>query len=276
MKRSIVLIGFGNMGQALAKGWLDRGIDAGAIRVVDPEPRVRDVATKLGMDASATPADALRAVHDGEAPDVVVLAVKPAQIDDALGAVVGASAGEPPLVLSIAAGKRIESLTARLGADAPVVRAMPNTPAAIGRGMTVMCASASVGDRQRALATELMSAVGAVEWVDDEALMDAVTAVSGSGPAYVFALIEALTRAGVAAGLDEPLATRLATVTVAGAGAYAEASNEAAGELRRRVTSPGGTTEAALRVLMADDAFGVLLERAVAAATARGRELSTA
>jgi pyrroline-5-carboxylate reductase len=274
MKRNIVLIGFGNMGQALAKGWLERGIGADSIRVADPEPRALDAAAKLGLAGCAAAADAL----SGAAPDVVVIAVKPAQLEDALRALAGATAaqGPGPLVLSIAAGKPIEALTASLGADAAVVRAMPNTPAAIGRGMTVMTASRRVGEAERALATELMAAVGAVEWVEDEASMDAVTALSGSGPAYVFLLIEALTRAGVAAGLDETLATRLATVTVAGAGRYAEASGDAAEELRRRVTSPGGTTEAALQVLMAGDAMTKLFEEAVRAAAERSRELSKA
>jgi pyrroline-5-carboxylate reductase len=151
---------------------------------------------------------------------------------------------------------------------------MPNTPAAIGRGMTVLTASPGVSDAQRALAAELMSAVGAVEWLADEQLMDAVTAVSGSGPAYVFLLIECLARAGVAAGLKDALANKLATATVAGAGAYAEASNDSAAELRRQVTSPGGTTEAALKVLNADDAMARLFEAAVLAAAARGQELA--
>jgi pyrroline-5-carboxylate reductase len=163
-----------------------------------------------------------------------------------------------------------------LGGRAAVVRAMPNTPAAVGRGMTVLIANERVSTAQRACAEELMGAVGAVEWVADEALMDAVTAVSGSGPAYVFLLIESLAAAGVAAGLDAVLAKRLATVTVAGAGAYAELAGEEAAELRRRVTSPGGTTQAALEVLMAEDGIPSLLERAVKAAAARSRELSGA
>ena len=274
MKRSITLIGFGNMGQALVGGWLERGLPAESIRIVDPADGARKAAARLGVGDSADAADAFR----DTLPDAVVLAVKPAQLDDALRALAGgyAHANRKPLLLSIAAGKPLASLTARLGADAPAVRAMPNTPAAIGRGMTVMTASPNVAAAQRDLATELMSAVGAVEWVDDEADMDAVTAVSGSGPAYVFLMIEALSRAGVAAGLGEALATRLATVTVAGSGAYAAVSELPAAELRRRVTSPGGTTEAALRVLLADDARARLLEEAVQAAAARSRELSKA
>ncbi|MBN1239566.1 MAG: pyrroline-5-carboxylate reductase [Gammaproteobacteria bacterium] len=273
MKRNIVLLGFGNMGQALVRGWLERGIAPESIRVADPAPAALDAAAKLGVRGAAAATDALR----GSAPDIVVMAVKPGQLAGALRSLTQAAAGgRPPLVLSIAAGKPIAALTAELGADAAVVRAMPNTPAAIGRGMTVLTASPQVAAAQRELATDLMSAVGAVEWVDDEAQMDAVTAVSGSGPAYVFLLIEALTRAGVAVGLDERLATRLATVTVAGAGAYAESSGDPAAELRRRVTSPGGTTEAALRVLMDGDAMAKLLAEAVLAAAARGRELSEA
>ena len=269
MDARILLIGFGNMGQALVRGWLDHGLDASSIHVVDPDPLALDAAQEFGLVGSRDAAEAA-----GHSPDVVLLAVKPAQLGDVLRTCSPLLAGARPLCLSIAAGKPIASMAAVLGDDAAIVRAMPNTPAAIGRGMTVLTPSSRVDPRQRALAEALMSAVGDVAWVDDERLMDAVTAVSGSGPAYVFLLIEALTRAGIAAGLDPPLAGRLATVTAAGAGAYAQASGEAAAELRCRVTSPGGTTEAALNILMQDDAFAALLERAVLAAAERSRELS--
>ncbi|HEU4616690.1 MAG TPA: pyrroline-5-carboxylate reductase [Gammaproteobacteria bacterium] len=268
---SVLLVGFGNMGQALVKGLLERGRSPHAIHVVDPEPAAVDAARRLGVGA----APALSAVDRDPSPGVVLLAVKPAQLGGVLGEC-RPFVGRGSLFLSIAAGKPIAALTRVLGPDAAVVRAMPNTPAAIGRGMTVLTANRRVSGSQRAMAEDLMAAVGAVEWVDDEALMDPVTAVSGSGPAYVFLLVECLAAAGVAAGLDRALATRLATVTVAGAGAYAELSGEDAAELRRRVTSPGGTTEAALGVLMGEDGLGPLLERAVAAATARSRALSEA
>ncbi|HEX6995370.1 MAG TPA: pyrroline-5-carboxylate reductase [Gammaproteobacteria bacterium] len=271
MDRKVLLIGFGNMGQALVRGWLERGIAPARIRVVDPVDASRAAAGRLGIDASETVDERALAAR----PDAVVIAVKPHQVEDAVRPLAPLADGGT-LFVSIAAGKTITSLTRVLGERAAVVRAMPNTPAAIGRGMTVMTPSAGVAPAQRALADELLGAVGSTAWIDDEGLMDAVTAVSGSGPAYVFLLIECLTRAGTKAGLDPELAERLATATVAGAGAYAERSGEPAAELRRRVTSPNGTTEAALRVLMGDGGLDGLLERAVRAAADRSRELSAA
>ena len=167
-----------------------------------------------------------------------------------------------------------EHFEQRSPAEAPAVRAMPNTPAAVAKGMTVLVANEAVTQAQRSLCGELLGAVGHVAWLDDEQRMDAVTAVSGSGPAYVFLLIECLERAAINVGLEPELARELALTTVAGAGAYAESSSESAMELRRRVTSPGGTTQAALDVLMGEHGLEALLERAVRAATARGRELS--
>lgn len=270
MDERILLIGFGNMGQALVRGWLARGIQPARLGIVDPAPAALAAAAELGIVAGAS-LDAVR--FDDGAPDVVLLAVKPQQLD-AVVRTCAAPLGPAPLYLSIAAGKPISSIASALGPDAKVVRAMPNTPAAVGRGMTVMVASPSVDARGQAVADELMSAVGTTAWVRDERLMDAVTAVSGSGPAYVFLLIECLAKAGAAAGLDAALARTLATATVAGAGAYAEISGEDPAELRRKVTSPGGTTEAALRVLMAEDGLAQLVERAVFAAANRSRELS--
>ncbi len=262
MTRQIVLAGFGNMGRALARGWISSGIDVGSITVVDPDPSAREAAMALGFDAVALAQEVLAPV------DVVVLAVKPAELDAGLGAL-------PPaqLYLSIAAGRSTAEIAAAVGRDRAIVRAMPNTPAAIGQGMTGLFADARVVPADRATAAALMEAVGAVEWLDDESDMDAVTAVSGSGPAYVFLLIEALTGAGVAAGLEPGLAARLATAPVSGAGAYARQSAADAATLRRQVTSPKGTTEAALSVLLERDAFRNLLRDAVAAATARSREL---
>ena len=183
-------------------------------------------------------------------------------------------AGGGTLFLSIAAGKTLGFFARHLGAAAAVVRAMPNTPAAIGRGIAVACASRSVARRSARLAERLLGAVGEVGWVEDEALIDAVTAVSGSGPAYVFLLIECLAKAGVAAGLPEALALRLARATVAGSGELARLSPESAARLRESVTSPGGTTRAALDVLMAPDGLEPLLTRAVLAAARRSRELA--
>lgn len=262
MTRQIVLAGFGNMGRALAKGWIAAGIDARSIRVVDPESAAREASHAHGLDSVA-------AARDVSAPvDVAVLAVKPAELDAVLRTL-------PPaqLYLSIAAGRSTSEIAAIVGEDRAIVRAMPNTPAAIGQGMTGLFAGARVGTADRTTAAALMEAVGAVEWLDDESDMDAVTAVSGSGPAYVFLLIEALTDAGKAAGLEPGLAARLATATVSGAGAYARQSDADAATLRRQVTSPRGTTEAALSVLLERDAFRNLLRDAVAAAAARSREL---
>jgi len=271
MDRRVLLIGFGNMGQALVRGWLERGIGPALIHVVDPAEAALAAAGKLGVGASST-VDERALAHRA---DAVIVAVKPQQVDDVVRSLMPLAAAGA-LFVSIAAGKTIGSLTRVLGDDAAVVRAMPNTPAAIGRGMTVMTPSARVTAAQRALADELLGAVGETAWIDDEASMDAVTAVSGSGPAYVFLLIECLTRAGIRAGLAPELAEKLATVTVSGAGAYAERSGEPAGELRRRVTSPNGTTEAALRVLMGEGGLDGLIERAVRAAAERSRELSGA
>jgi pyrroline-5-carboxylate reductase len=178
--------------------------------------------------------------------------------------------------LSIAAGKTIAQIAAQLPGGASVVRAMPNTPAAIGKGITALVANSAVSRAQRALCGELLAAVGAVAWLDDERHMDAVTAISGSGPAYVFLLIECLEQAAVELGLDASLAKQLALATVAGAGAYAAAAGEGAAELRRRVTSPNGTTQAALDVLLGEHGMRELMARAARAAAERSRELATA
>jgi pyrroline-5-carboxylate reductase len=206
------------------------------------------------------------------APDVVILAVKPQTMDAAIKPYkrfVGRS-----LFLSIAAGKTLAYFARQLDDDAAVVRSMPNTPAAVGRGITVACANPRVTPTQRRLADELLAAVGEVGWVEQEALLDAVTAVSGSGPAYVFLLIECLAKAGIAEGLPADLASKLARATVAGSGELARLSSEPPSRLREAVTSPGGTTRAALDVLMAADGLEPLLTRAVAAAAKRSRELA--
>jgi pyrroline-5-carboxylate reductase len=256
------------MGQALARGWLARGFSAEEIAVVDPSSGARDAAAALRLRAAA----ALGPVLERAVPDVVLLAVKPQQLAGVLAECRAAARGAA-VFLSIAAGRTLAQLAAGLGAR-PIVRAMPNTPAAIGRGMTALVANDAVSAAQRALCTDLMAAVGAVAWLTQERDMDAVTAVSGSGPAYVFLLIECLERAAVELGLDAALARQLALETVAGAGAYAQAAGEEPAELRRRVTSPGGTTQAALGVLMADPGLRELVAAAVAAAAQRSRELA--
>jgi pyrroline-5-carboxylate reductase len=266
----ILLIGFGNMGQALVRGWLASGRPAASIRIVDPAAGAAAAAAELGIAHDTSVAAAARVAG----PDVVALAVKPNQLAQAVAE--SASLAPGAVFLSIAAGKTIAQIAAGLGPGAAVVRAMPNTPAAIGQGMTALVANPSVSAGQRALCGELLAAVGAVAWLDDERHMDAVTAVSGSGPAYVFLLIECLEHAALEQGLDAALARQLALATAAGAAAYAAAAGTDPAELRRRVTSPNGTTQAALEVLMSEPGLEELVTRAVRAAARRSRELSMA
>ena len=260
---TIVLAGAGKMGGAMLTGWLARGLDPRHVVVIDPMP---------SPDISALTAKGVR-LNPGETAtaDALIVAVKPQMFRDA-GDALKRWVAPSTLVVSIMAGTTIAALQEVCGGA--VVRAMPNTPAAIGRGITVAVPDINVSAAQRATADALLRATGAVEWVDDEALMDAVTAVSGSGPAYVFLLAEELARAGVAAGLPEVLAVRLARDTVSGAGELLNRSDLPAATLRQNVTSPGGTTAAALSVLMGEDGFAPLLTRAVAAATARSKELA--
>jgi pyrroline-5-carboxylate reductase len=259
----IVVVGFGNMGQALVRGWLAQGRGASSIRIVEPAAAARAVARDLGV-----------AVEDGiGASDVVVIAVKPNQLADVLPRC-GAAVRSEAVFLSIAAGKTLAEIGKGLGGNVGVVRAMPNTPAAIGRGMTALVANAAASRVQRALCGELLAAVGSIAWLDDERDMDAVTAISGSGPAYVFLLIECFEHAAIELGLDAALARQLALATVAGASAYAADAREAPAELRRRVTSPNGTTQAALDVLTAEPGMRELLVRATRAAADRSRELA--
>ncbi len=266
----LLLVGCGKMGGALLGGWLERGMAPGTVTVVEPQADLVDRFTGSGVAAVAAPG----ALAPDAAPAVVVLAVKPQQMDAVLpGYVRFAHPGT--VFLSIAAGKNIGYFEQRLGPDAAVVRAMPNTPAAIGRGMSVLCANARVSGAQRGACGDLLAAVGEIAWVDDEALLDPVTAVSGGGPAYVFLLIECLAEAGVAAGLPEELAMRLARATVAGAGELVHRASEPASTLRAHVTSPGGTTLEALQVLMAPDGLQPLMTRAIAEATRRSRELAS-
>lgn len=264
----VVLVGGGNMGHALAAGWLRGPLEPEALTIVEPDEAAARRLAPLGAVCVAE-ADALPAALR---PAALVFAVKPQLM--AQVAPLYADRGGPGCVhLSIAAGWPSALLERDLG-PVPIVRAMPNTPAAIGQGMTVAYATPAVAAEQRALCQELLEAVGAVAWSDDEALMDAVTAVSGSGPAYVFLLAECLAEAGVAAGLPQDLARTLAARTVSGAGALLAQADEEAGTLRRNVTSPGGTTEAALAVLMAEDGLGPLMTRAVCAASERSRALA--
>jgi len=264
----VLLVGCGKMGGALLEGWLERGVAPG-FAVVEPgagaEIFARRREVRLYQNAVEIDLD-LR-------PAVIVLAVKPQAMDGVVDHY-RRFAGPETVFLSIAAGKTLAYFARHLGAGAAIIRAMPNTPAAIGRGITVGCPNPHVSAAQIALCDRLLAAAGEVAWVDDEALIDAVTAVSGSGPAYVFLLIECLAKAGIAAGLPSELALRLARATVAGAGELARLSSEPAESLRQNVTSPGGTTRAALDVLMAADGLEALMTKAVAAAALRSRELA--
>lgn len=265
----LVLVGAGKMGGAMLAGWLDCGLDPKGVTVVDPSPPPEMTAlVETAGIARAASAEGLAA------PAVLVVAVKP-QMMAAVLPTLAPVVGPNTVVVSVAAGTRLSTLRAALG-DAPaIVRAMPNTPAQVGRGMTVGCAGPEVTEAQRDIVTRLLEAVGDVAWIADENDMDAVTAVSGSGPAYVFLLAECLAAAGEAAGLAPELATRLARATVSGAGELLARSQESSETLRRNVTSPGGTTAAALAVLMAEAGVPDLMKAAVAAAAARSRELAS-
>jgi pyrroline-5-carboxylate reductase len=269
MPNSILLVGAGKMGLAMLEGWLKLGVDGRSVAVLDPHPSpaLGEIAARQGVAVNPAPG-ALAP------PDALVLAIKP-QSFAAAAPDVNAFVGPRTLVLSIMAGQTMDDMAARLPAAGAVARAMPNTPAAVGRGITGVFAGAGVLPDQRAMAEALLSAVGRVEWVEREDLIDAVTALSGSGPAYVFYLAECMAKAGVAAGLPADVAARLARATVEGAGElmFREAAT-APGKLRENVTSPGGTTAAALAVLMADDGLAPLMARAVLAAEKRAKELA--
>jgi len=259
----ILLVGAGKMGGALLAGWRERGL-APSVAVDPAQPAVSGAGMVVVGEAAAVPA--------GFAPAAVVLAVKPQHAAETLP-LYGRYAGRA-VFLSIMAGRTVSGMRALLGNSAAVVRAIPNTPAAVRQGITVAFAGPGVSAAQRGLCDTLLQAVGAVAWVDDESLIDPVTAVSGGGPAYVFLLAELLEKAAVEQGIPADLARLMARRTVSGAGALLAASDEDAAALRRAVTSPKGTTERALAVLMAEHAWPALVPRAIAAATARSRELA--
>jgi pyrroline-5-carboxylate reductase len=265
--RPLVLVGAGKMGGALLSGWLDRGLKPDAVRVIDPSPPADSAAflAEAGIEAQAV-------APSGAVARVLVVAVKP----QALGTVLPnlkLMVGEKTVLLSIVAGTTLRQFGEALG-PVPVVRSMPNTPAQVGRGITAAVANGAVDEAGKALVTRLLEAVGEMVWLEDEGMIDAVTAVSGSGPAYVFYLAVALADAGVEAGLPRHVADRLARATVAGAGELLHHSSLPAGELRKNVTSPNGTTAAALAVLMTDGGLAPLLTKAVAAAKKRSEDLS--
>ena len=262
---TLVLVGAGKMGGAMLDGWLALGLPPRKVAILEPQP---------SKPIKALARRGVRINPKGKIDNVaaLVIAVKPQSAPEAVPPL-AALIDPKTVVVSIMAGRTIRFLEQALP-GAAIVRAMPNTPAAIGRGITVAVPNAQVRASGRKLAHALLAATGAVEWADDEALMDAVTAVSGSGPAYVFLLAETLARAGAAAGLPAELAAKLARATVAGSGELLHRSALDAATLRANVTSPGGTTAAALDVLMAQDGVEPLMTRAVAAATKRGKELA--
>ena len=264
LRGTLVLAGAGKMGGAMLTGWLARGLDPKRVVVLDPfAPDAIQALGAIGVRINPA-ANTIGRV------ETLVIAVKPQMFREA-GPALRELAGTA-LVVSIMAGTTIAAISEVCGGR--VVRAMPNTPAAIGRGITVAVAAGDVSAEQRDTTDALLRAAGSVEWMDDESLMDAVTALSGSGPAYVFLLAEEMARAGVAAGLPVELATRLARETVSGSGELLHRSELDSATLRKNVTSPGGTTAAALEVLMGADGFEPLLTRAIAAATKRSKELA--
>ena len=261
--RGLVMLGCGKMGSAMLRGWLRTGLPPKSVYVIDPHPSdwLKQQGVHIGADLPDNPA-------------IAVIAVKPQMMADALPNV-GALGNGQTLVISVAAGTPIATFEKILGDKTPIVRAMPNTPAAIGRGITALIGNENATDAMLDMAEALLLSVGQCVRLENEGQMDAVTAVSGSGPAYVFHLIETLAAAGEAEGLSAELAMQLAMATVGGAGELAETSEDDPTQLRINVTSPNGTTQAALEVLMNEkDGFPALLRRAVAAAAKRSRELA--
>jgi pyrroline-5-carboxylate reductase len=261
----LLLVGCGKMGGAMLEGWLTRGLAAADVVVAEPIDALRP--RTAGVRAVASTSDVAKK------PEIVVLAVKPQSMDGVLPDL-KRFADEGAVFLSIAAGKTLKYFASHLGSTAKVVRSMPNTPAAVRQGITVATAARGVSEAEKKRCHQLLEAVGQVVWVDDEALMDPVTALSGSGPAYVFLLVEAMAAAGAKLGLTPDMAMQLARATVAGSGELLKQSSEPASQLRVNVTSPGGTTAEALKVLMAADGIQPVFDKALAAASRRSKELA--
>jgi len=263
----ILLVGAGRMGGALLQGWLSKGVAPANIVVEEPQPspEMALLIRKNGLGAG------LQALNGS--PSVVIIAVKPQTMDAVLSSI-SPFCGPDTVIVSVAAGRTLASIERQFAPGAAVIRAMPNTPAAVGRGITGAVCNATVTPEQKRLCDQFLGAVGEVVWLDDEALIEAVTAISGSGPAYVFHFVEALTSAGVALGLAPEISAKLARATVTGAGELLHQSPDAPSRLRENVTSPNGTTAAALAVLMAQPGLGDLLARATAAAAKRAQELA--
>lgn len=263
---TICLVGCGNMGSAMLRGWLSSGIDASSITIIDPH--LSDSIREFGTHYLSSPDQ-----WPGGRPDIIILAVKPNISDLVLSSLVPL-VDSTNVILSIVAGKRISFLSRYFSDDIRVIRAMPNTPSQVLRSMTVCVDNGRVDESQKLRVTDLLSSIGIVEWITDESLMDAVTAVSGSGPAYIFHFCESLALAGEKAGLPRDLSEKLAIHTVSGSGELLLRSDISASELRENVTSPGGTTQKALEILMdSQSGLSILLERAVSAARIRSQEL---
>jgi pyrroline-5-carboxylate reductase len=261
----LLLVGCGKMGGAMLDGWLTRGLKAADVAVAEPVEAIRPKQAGLRIVSSSS--------EISETPEIVVLAVKPQSMDATLTDL-RRFAETGAVFLSIAAGKTLGYFAGHLGAGAKVVRSMPNTPAAVRQGITVATAAPGVSAAEKKRCHELLEAVGQVLWVDDEALMDPVTALSGSGPAYVFLLVEAMAAAGAKLGLTPEMAMQLARATVSGSGELLKQSSDPAAQLRVNVTSPGGTTAEALKVLMAADGIQPVFDKALAAASRRSKELA--
>lgn len=265
----LLLVGCGKMGGALLRGWLARGVTGRDVYAIDPNPRDLDDVRARGVTVLTAFADLPADLR----PAVILLAIKPQFMDEALPAY-RRFADQGAVFLSIAAGKTVAYLKDKLGTSATVIRSMPNTPAAVGRGMSVLLRDPTVATPTLELCGQLLSAVGEIGWIDEEDQINAVTAVSGGGPAYVFLLIECLAKAAEEMGLPADLAMKLARETVTGAGELAHQSSESATKLREAVMSPKGTTLEAINVLMAPDGLQPLMNKAIAAATRRGREIA--
>ncbi len=261
--KPLLLVGGGNMGLALLTGWLKRGLAPASVHVLDPKPS--EALIKTGVHVRQD-------VPEHFSPRAILLAVKP-QITDEVLPVIAPLLAQDVLLLSIVAGKTIAQFSEKLGGHTNIVRAMPNTPASIGAGISAAFKHADVSAADKTLATRLLEATGMVRWLDREVLMNAVTALSGSGPAYIFYMIECLANAGEQLGLSADIARDLAIETVAGAGALAKVRTEDVSVLRQRVTSPGGTTQAGLDILMSPDGLGMLMRHTIEAAAKRAKEL---
>lgn len=271
VKHPLLLIGCGKMGSAMLSGWLKEGLNKNAVFIVDPYlDLIKENFSQLAPKNLQT---TIGGLPKGLSPSFVIIAVKPQMMDEALVALKAYDLSKT-VVLSVAAGKTIHYFEDHLSQEQAIIRAMPNTPAAIGKGITVCVANRHVNDDQKQISSRLLETVSVVEWIDDEALMNAVTALSGSGPAYVFYMAEVMAAAGEAIGLPKDLSDKLARHTVNGAGALLEESIESSSKLRENVTSPGGTTAAALDVLMSDEGIAKSIRRAMQDAKARSKELA--